>query len=113
MQTNKHSATKVANPGFIGKHQDCVVCGGRFKVVNSNQIINYSNGTVGSGTLYTRCPYCHTENQIDVDVNANFKARLNKFIHSQITPIKNIEDEKVRLPMQKLLDDFNAIVQDY
>lgn len=105
-------ATKVANPGFVGKVQDCVVCGGRFKITNSKQI-HTSRTDHQPFRLYTHCPYCKAENEINVDVNANFRAKLEKFIHSQIVPIKGIEDEKVRLPMQKLLDDFNALVQDY
>lgn len=109
MRTKNKSASKVKAPEFFGKHVDCTLCGGTFKVTNSNQVQMTNDGNY----VATECPYCGKFNKIDSDPHANFRAHLNTFIRSQIKPIKSIEDENVRLPMEKLLDDFNRLVQDY
>lgn len=113
MQTKNKSASKVKAPEFFGKHVDCTLCGGTFKVTNSNQVYNQVPVTKDGNYVYTVCPYCGKLNRVDSDPHANFRAHLNTFIRSQIKPIKSIEDENVRLPMEKLLDDFNRLVQDY
>ena len=51
-------------------------------------------------------------NPLDADPTQVLRAKLTKFIRSQVAPIKAIEDDAVRLPMQKLLDDIYAIVQE-
>lgn len=103
-------ATGVSAPKILGHVHDCVLCGGRFKVIKSSQI--FVDTLSGEELLATRCPYCSKINILDADPHEKFREKLTKFIMSQVEPIKSIKNEDVRLPMQKLLDDFNALVQD-
>lgn len=110
MRKSKGLPRKVVYPDFVGKKFDCGRCGGSFKVTRHTKIGCLDMDKVGG--LFVRCPYCDKTILLHEDPHAYFRARLTKFIKSQVAPIKAIEDEKVRLPMQQLLDDFNQLVQE-
>lgn len=99
------SAKKVKDPDFMNKEFDCPVCGGRFKVTPRTSVFVPTTKQVT-----VRCPYCDMPVAVDNDPHKNFRDKLEMFIKSQVEPIKHIDNEDVRLPMQKLLDDFYKCV---
>lgn len=101
-------ADKAVQPEFLGKSFDCTVCGGVFTVTKRTTVVVIAS----PNTLGCHCPYCKQPTPFENDVHANYKARLVAFVHSQVAPIKAIGDEDIRTPMAKLLDDFNALLQD-
>lgn len=110
MVRNRREPKKVTSPAFVGKEVACILCGGTFSVTKRTAV---AIATVdGKECVVVNCPHCHKANPLDTDPNQVFRAKLTTFIRSQVAPIKAIEDEAVRLPMQKLLDDFNALVQE-
>lgn len=106
----RKTAVKVSPPDYVGKIHDCSVCGGQFKVLKSTyvEVTNSGDTTLISAV----CPHCLSVVPLNFDLHAAFKAKLVKFVLSQVAPIKAIEDEKIRLPMQKLLDDFYSLLQE-
>lgn len=102
------TAKKVLPPKFMNTVHDCDVCGGRFRVTPRTHIVVSPT----FDALGAVCPYCGSESRIDRDVHYNYKRKLSAFVHSQVEPIKAIKDENVRLPMQRLLDDFNKLLED-
>lgn len=111
MERKIKPAKKVTSPDVFGKMQNCPVCGGQFKVTSEKQLEVRHFGQTPK--LIALCPYCSKDVVLDYDIYANFREKLSAFIMSQVQPIKAITDESIRLPMQKLLDDINALVQDY
>lgn len=105
------TAKKVANPDFIDKEFDCPCCGGRFKVTKRTTV-NSASSIHGGRYVRTRCPYCDSEVDLQADPHKQLRDKLSTFIHAQVAPIKSITDEKVRLPMQHLLDDINKLVEE-
>ena len=108
MVRKNRSAVRCVSPDFINKEFSCTVCGGIFKVTKHTKIVLISS----PNTLGCQCPYCKLLTAFKNDINAPYKARLSAFVKSQVAPIKAIEDESIRLPLAKLLDDFNALLQD-
>lgn len=110
MLKSKRLPKKATPPDFVGKEVACTLCGGTFSVTKRTavHVVNVD----GKECVSTTCPHCGKVNALDTDPNQVFRAKLTRFIRSQVTPIKAIEDEAVRLPMMKLLDDFNALVQE-
>ena len=101
---------KVKYPSFVGKVHDCEHCGGSFLVTKRFKI-SVVNGASGERVV-SPCPFCHCMVDMNADVNQRFREKLSKFVHSQVSPIKAIKDENVRLPLQHLLDDFNALIEE-
>lgn len=99
-------AKRSADPDFMNKRFDCTVCGGRFKVTRYTTILDCTP------SLGCVCPYCRSTTIFNNDIHKNYKEKLRKFVLSQVEPIKAIQDVDVRLPVAKLLDDFNALLQD-
>lgn len=110
MVWSKRSPKKVTPPDFVGKEVACTLCGGTFSVTKCTAVCVMN--VDGKECVMTSCPHCGKGNVLDTDPNQVFRAKLTKFIRSQVAPIKAIEEESVRLPMMKLLDDFNALVQE-
>lgn len=103
---------KAANPEFIGKTYDCPTCGGAFTVIRRTAVGLVGDGKTPNKSVTTHCPYCGDLVILDSDPHKQLRDKLTKFILSQVAPIKAIEDENIRLPMQKLLDDFYKLVQE-
>ena len=101
---------KVNYPSYVGKTHDCNYCGGSFVVGKRDKVYLVHNGVKDTVSVY--CPYCGGAVDLQADVNARFRNKLSTFIHSQVSPIKAIKDENVRLPLQRLLDDINALVEE-
>lgn len=110
MEKFKKYPKKVVPPDFLNKESTCLLCGGTFRVTKRTTV--FSGAYEGKECVLTRCPHCSKVNPLDVDVNQVFRAKLTSFIHSQVAPIKAIENENIKLPMMKLLDDFNRLVQE-
>lgn len=104
-------ARRLAKPAFIGKVCTCACCGGQYKITRFTRVTtSFTSGNEYS--VHVSCPYCNTDNRVYFDVNRHLRDRLKKFVYSQVDPIKTIEDEKIRLPMQNLLDDFNKLLEE-
>lgn len=99
---------KTAAPDFVGKTFECHRCGGGFVIEGKTSVFV----PVGSERVHTTCPYCGSRVCLDFDPHANYRKKLTTFILSQVEPIKAINDENIRLPMERLLDDFNRLVQE-
>lgn len=108
MLKRNNSAVGCVPPEFVGKKFSCTVCGGILMATKRTHIVVIAV----PNTLGCQCPYCQQLTAFYNDINAPYKARLSAFIKSQISPIKAITDESVRLPVAKLLDDFNALLHD-
>lgn len=109
MKTNKTTYAQAKHaPDFINKDFNCTVCGAVFTVTPKTDV--HLLGLPNS--LGVHCPYCKCPTVLKNDINKNYKERLIAFVTSQVAPIKSIEDENIRLPMQKLLDDFYALLQE-
>lgn len=110
MLKSKRAPKKVTAPDYVGREAVCVLCGGTYFVTKHTAV---TVATVdGEECATVVCPYCGKVNPLDTDPTQVFRAKLTNFILAQVAPIKAIEDDAVRLPMQKLLDDINAIVQE-
>lgn len=107
---NKHEPKKVVAPAFVGKEMTCILCGGTFVVRKCTSV--FVVNADGKEHVAVVCPHCHRENLLHTDPNKVYREKLTKFILSRVEPIKEIEDEAVRLPLQELLDAFNEHVQE-
>lgn len=94
------TSRRLKKPDCIGKIVQCGNCGGLSKVGSHTSLF------FDSGTGSVVCPYCKSKTFVKNDIFKHNKERLLKFITSQVEPIKAINDENIRLPLQKLLDDF-------
>lgn len=103
---NLKFSKKHKNPDCIGKIVHCKHCGGESKITGRTSLL-LDNEIV---TVY--CPYCTLRTPVDNDLLKNYKTKLLEFVKSQVSPINSIQDDNVRLPMQKLLDDFYALLQE-
>lgn len=101
---------RVNYPSYVGKVHDCGHCGGSFVVGKHDKVQLVHNGAKDVVAVY--CPYCGGVVDLNADVNARFREKLSTFIHSQVAPIRAITSEDVRLPLQRLLDDINALVEE-
>lgn len=108
---SRGKAKRVANPDFIGQEFVCPTCGGRFKVTKRTAV-SVLVAADRSTRVGTQCPYCNDTVDLSCDPHKQFRDKLTTFILSQVEPIKAIADDKVRLPMEHLLDDFNRLVQE-
>lgn len=110
MLKSKRAPKKVTSPDYVGRESACILCGGTYSVTERTAV---TVATVdGKECATVVCPHCGKVNPLDSDPTQVFRAKLTNFILAQVAPIKAIEDEAIRLPMQKLLDDIYAIVQE-
>ena len=113
MSLKKCDPKKVSLPDYVGKVFTCPICGGKFQVRKNTSVMVMTNSD-GSESVTVTCPHCGKRGlSLKCDPHAGFRKVLIAFIMSQVDPIKAIKDEDVRLPMQRLLDDFNRLVQEY
>jgi len=106
MEKRVKVAKRVSDPDFLHNHFDCTVCGGRYKVTRHTTILDVKP------SLGCVCPYCRSVTVFENDIHKNYKRRLLAFVHSQVAPIKAIQDDKIRVSMAKLLDAFHTLLQD-
>lgn len=101
---------KVKYPSYVGKVHICGFCGGSFKVTKHTRLEVCD--APANPTLSCKCPYCASMVGLAYDVNFLLRDKLSRFVHSQVEPIKSIQDDSIRLPMQRLLDDFNRLLEE-
>ena len=102
---------KGALPEYVGKSFDCGTCGGSFVITRHTKVRAVTLEVGKPKELICTCPHCCETVVLVNDPHKHFRAKLSAYVLSQVAPIKSIEDENIRLPMQELLDDFNALIQ--
>ena len=97
---------KVRYPDCVGKSVQCEHCGGLSRVTKSTSIF------VVHEVVSVRCPFCSINTPVENDIFKINKEKYLKFLLTQVEPIKAIENEDIRLPLQKLVDSLYSLLNE-
>lgn len=105
-------AKKITPPDFIGGKFDCDVCGGKFKVTKRTHVDRLMIGVSNETKVVVTCPYCGETVRLDCDPHAGLRARVNTYIESKVPVVNSIEDEGVRVQVQKLVQSIYEVLNE-
>lgn len=101
------TSRKIKYPDCVGKRVVCEWCGGISKITKRTTLEICGKGI---NRVRVKCPFCKSPTVVENSFLKVQNEKLLAFVSSQVQPIKSIENDLIRLPMQRLLDSFYAVL---